>query len=183
MSNLGISILQGALLSVKWIARCCHSSAARCTSARLMSGCLCRAAAPTHGAWRHYPLYVDGDGGDGGSGACRGGGGEGSGSGEQSDDGSDGTWQQGDGGSRQHAGSWQRTDSGGRGSGSLTVATTDGGGCCSGSGWCVRACALCRCVSGGAYANGEPGGYPAVRAAAPYPPIAYPIYNFLRNRT
>ena len=58
----------------------------------------------------HYPLHFDGDGGDGGSGACRGGGGEGSGSGEQSDDGSDGTWQQGDGGSRQHAGSRQGTD-------------------------------------------------------------------------
>ena len=53
------------------------------TSAQLMSGCLCRAAAPTHGAWRQHPLHGDVGGGDGGSGdACCGGGGECSGSDE-----------------------------------------------------------------------------------------------------
>ena len=34
------------------------------TSAQLMSGCLCRAAAPTHGAWRHHPLHSNVGGGD-----------------------------------------------------------------------------------------------------------------------
>ena len=33
-----------------------HSSAARSTSAWLMSVCLCRAATPTHGAWRRHLL-------------------------------------------------------------------------------------------------------------------------------
>ena len=31
---------------------------------QLMSGCLCRAAAPTHGAWRQHPLHGVGGGGD-----------------------------------------------------------------------------------------------------------------------
>ena len=53
------------------------------TSAQLMSGCLCRAAAPTHGAWRQHPLHGDVGGGDGGSGdACCGGDGGGGGDGE-----------------------------------------------------------------------------------------------------
>ena len=53
-----------AFTVVNWMARCCcHSSTVRCTSAQLMSGCLCRAAAPTHGAWRH-PLHGAVVGGD-----------------------------------------------------------------------------------------------------------------------
>ena len=54
-----------AFIVVNWMARrCCHSSAVRCTSAQLMSGCLCRVPAPTHDAWRRHTLHGVGGSGN-----------------------------------------------------------------------------------------------------------------------
>ena len=61
----GFPFCRFAFTVVNWMARrCCHSSAVRCTSAQLMSGCLCRVPAPTHDAWRRHTLHGVGGSGN-----------------------------------------------------------------------------------------------------------------------